>query len=397
MANLNFRILPHRKRAGNKIGIYLAVSHLRETRYISTEFEIDNVSQFENGRVCHCKDADIVAKRMDHLMSEYKERLSKLNPEDFKTCAELKEALMKKPRKAALITLDELMKDRISRLKEEGRDNYAKMHEDSRKVYYKILGDTPLCDLSRSHIRRLSLEMQKQGLSNGSRQMRLAHLKASINEAITERIVKYEDHPFTGFTMPSAGRKQTDLTIDDFLRLRDAELVSTRARFARDMFLLSFYLGGINMVDLLEVDLSRDELRYSRKKTRNKKNGDTETVFTIPKATGEIIRKHAPNGKLIWPGKRERYDIMISYLNNCFGALRKETEITPLSYYSARHTFAQFAFEVGTPLEVVEYLLGQSMKTNRPIFNYCRVMKKQADTAMRKIIDFTEHPENYEL
>ena len=77
--------------------------------------------------------------------------------------------------------------------------------------------------------------------------------------------------------------------------------------------------------------------------------------------------------------------------------LRKETGITPLSYYSARHTFAQFAFEVGTPLEVVEYLLGQSMKTNRPIFNYCRVMKKQADTAMRKIIDYTEHPEQYEL
>lgn len=397
MANLNFRILPHRKRAGNKIGIYLAVSHLRETRYISTEFEIDDVSQFENGRVCHCKDADIVAKRMEHLMSEYKERLSKLNPEDFKTCAELKEALLKKPRKAALITLDELMKDRISRLKEEGRDNYARMHEDSRKLYNNILGDIPICDLSRSQIRRLSLEMQKQGYSNGSRQMRLAHLKATINEAITERIVKYEDHPFVGFTMPSPGKKQTDLTIEDFLRLRDANLVSTRARFARDMFLLSFYLGGINLVDLLEVDLSRDELRYTRKKTRNKKNGNAETIFTIPEATREIIRKHAPNGKLVWPGKRDRHEIVISYINNCFGVLRKETGITPLSYYSARHTFAQFAFGVGTPLEVVEYLLGQSMKTNRPIFNYCRVMKKQADTAIQKIIDFTEHPEQYEL
>lgn len=397
MANLNFRILPHRKRAGNKIGIYLAVSHLRETRYISTEFEIDDISQFENGRICHCKDADIVAKRMDYLMSEYKERLSKLNPEDFKTCAELKEALMIKPKNVALITLDELIKDRISRLKEEGRDNYARMHEDSRKVFNRILGEISICDLTRSHVRRLSTEMQKQGLSNGSRQMRLAHLKATINEAITERVVKYEDHPFTGFKMPSAGRKQTDLTIDDFLKLRDAKLISIRARFARDIFLLSFYLGGINLVDLLEVDLSRDELRYSRKKTRNKKNGDTETVFTIPKATRGIIRKHAPNGKLIWPGKCERYDVVIAYLNNCFGMLRKETGICPLSYYSARHTFAQFAFEVGTPLEVVEYLIGQSMKTNRPIFNYCRVMKKQADTAIRKIIDFTEHPENYEL
>lgn len=397
MANLNFRILPHRKRAGNKIGIYLAVSHLRETRYISTEFEIDDISQFENGRVCHCKDADIVAKRMEYLMSEFKERLSKLNPEDFKTCAELKEALMKSPQNPALTTLEKLMKVRISQLKDEGRDNYAHMNEDSLKVFKNILGDVLICDLSRAHIRQLSTEMQKQGLSNGSRQMRLAHLKAAINEAISDRIVKYEDHPFTGFKMPSSGRKQTDLTITDFIKLRDAVLISGRAQFARDLFLLSFYLGGINLVDLLEVDLSREELRYSRKKTRNKKNGDAETVFTIPKATQKIIRKYAPDGKFIWPGKTGKYDTMIAYLNNCFGVLRKETGITPLSYYSARHTFAQFAFEVGIPLEVVEYLLGQSMKTNRPIFNYCRVMKKQADKATQKIIDFTEHPENYEL
>lgn len=397
MVTLNFKILPARRKASGKLGIYLALSHFRQVRYISTDFEVDNEKQFKNGLVCNRKDSVRLNKELKTLLTDFRQRLSLLELRDYPDCSSLKDALLNREHRDKLITLDELMKDRISRLKEEGRDNYAKMQDDSRKVFNRILGEVSISDLSRSHIRRLSLEMQKQGLSNGSRQMRLGHLKSTINEAITERIVKYEDHPFTGFTMPSAGRKQTDLTIDDFLRLRDAELVSSRARFARDMFLLSFYLGGINMVDLLEVDLNRDELRYSRKKTRNRKNGDAETVFTIPKATREIIRKHAPNGKLIWPGKRERYDIMISYLNNCFGMLRKETGITPLSYYSARHTFAQFAFEVGTPLEVVEYLLGQSMKTNRPIFNYCRVMKKQADTAMRKIIDYTEHPEQYEL
>ena len=39
MVTLNFKILPNRRKASNKLGIYLAVSHKKETRYITTEFE----------------------------------------------------------------------------------------------------------------------------------------------------------------------------------------------------------------------------------------------------------------------------------------------------------------------------------------------------------------------
>ena len=42
MVTLNFKILPNRRKASNKLGIYLAVSHKKETRYITTEFEIDD-------------------------------------------------------------------------------------------------------------------------------------------------------------------------------------------------------------------------------------------------------------------------------------------------------------------------------------------------------------------
>jgi hypothetical protein len=38
-------------------------------------------------------------------------------------------------------------------------------------------------------------------------------------------------------------------------------------------------------------------------------------------------------------------------------------------------------------LETLEYCIGQSMKSNRPIFNYVRIMRKHADEAIRKILD----------
>ena len=41
MTTLNYKILPTRRKASGKLGIYLAVSHKKQVRYISTEFEID--------------------------------------------------------------------------------------------------------------------------------------------------------------------------------------------------------------------------------------------------------------------------------------------------------------------------------------------------------------------
>ena len=57
---------------------------------------------------------------------------------------------------------------------------------------------------------------------------------------------------------------------------------------------------------------------------------------------------------------------------------------------------AQFAFMIGIRTEVVEYCIGQSVKKNRPIYNYVRVMQKQADAAVRKVIQYTVDPESFE-
>lgn len=397
MASLSFRLLPDRRKKNGNYGIYLAVSHNKQTRYISTDFEVSHASYFENGKAHGFKGAAAINKKLQELLDEYRNRLHKLIIYDYADCSSLKDALLQKPKDIKQATLHELIYERIQRLEADGKTNYAKMHRDSLKVYNEVLGNPFLREINRTQVKLLSAEMKKQGYSNATMQIRLAHLKAALNWAIDEKLVRYEDHPFTGLTMPSSGRRQTDLSIEQFQTLRDFEPVSKRAKFARDMFLLSFYLGGINLVDLLKVDLSSTELRYNRTKTRGKKNGESETVFTIPEVARPLIKKYAPKDKLVWPGNAERYEIVIAYINNCFAMLRKEVGITPLSYYSARHTVGQFSFEIGTPLEIVEYLLGQSPKTNRPIFNYCRVMKRQADAALSKLIEYTKHPEFFTI
>ena len=60
---------------------------------------------------------------------------------------------------------------------------------------------------------------------------------------------------------------------------------------------------------------------------------------------------------------------------------------TDINFYSARKSFVQIGFDLGIPLEILEYCVGQTVKTNRPIFNYAKIMSKHADEAIRKIID----------
>lgn len=397
MATLNFKILPTRRKSNGKLGIYISLTHKKEVRYISTEFEIDDESQFEDGRVCYRKDASIMNKRMAYVLSEYKEKLSGMDLRAYDSCAKLKDALLRPEEEEVMMTVEELMDRRIKRLKEEGRLSYARMNNDTKKVLLNILGNPFINYLTRADMKILLDGMQKKGYSSGSMQMRLIHLKAAINEAIEEKLVRYEDHPFNGFKIPKPGVRLMDVTVDVFQSIRDLKTRNKRIAFARDMFLLSFYLGGINLVDLLEVDLGGDELSYERKKTRGKKTGEKQTSFRIPDVARPLIRVHAPKGKLVWPGKRD-YQLVISYMNNCFAKLKKELGInSKFSFYSGRKTFAQYAFMIGIKTEVVEYCLGQSVKSNRPIYNYVRVMQYQADAAIQKVIDYTVKPESFKL
>lgn len=397
MATLNFKILPARRKSSGKLGIYLSLTHKKEVRYISTEFEIDDDSQFESGKVCYRKDAAMMNKRMAFVLSEYQEKLSRIEMKEMYSCSRLKEELMKPEEESVTMTLGELLDIRIERLEKEGRNNYARMNRDTKKVIQALLGDPYIGYLSRPDIKLFFTRMKDHGYSSGSMQMRLAHLKAALNEAIENRWVKYDDHPFTGFRMPAPGVRLMDVTVEDFQKIRDLKTVSRRISFARDMFLLSFYLGGINLVDLLEVDLSGEELCYQRSKTKNKKTGDKQTVFCIPEEARPLIKKYAPKGKLVWPGKRD-YRLVIAYINNCFVHLKKEIGIKgQFSYYSGRKTFAQFAFLLGIKTEVIEYCVGQSVKNNCPIYNYVRVMQRQADAAIRKVIDYTDNPNCFDL
>ena len=394
MATLNLVVLKARQTAKGDYPIFISVTQNRIVRYIKTEYSIDDLFQFDNGVVVCRKDAKVMNQRLKFVLDEYQEKLNLIEDHEIYNCSQIKEILEGKIKLEQIITVKEYFEQRIKELRKEGRGSYADMNVYTLDKVLSILGDINLQSVTPQVIEKFITGMS--GLSNATKQMRLTHLKARINEAIKSGLVKYDIHPFIYTKMPKPAVKLLDITVEEFNRIRSLETKHKALILAKDAFLLSFYLGGINLADLVAIDFSRSFIEFTRKKTELSKQGNKVVQLTIPEEAKLIIKKYLKrNGKLDF-GYKFTYSNFQRYLNRCLKKLAKEVGITSeFSYYSARKTFSQFAFDLGIKTEIIEYCIGQSMKENRPIYNYVRVMQKQADAAIARVIDYTENPEKY--
>lgn len=396
MATLRFSVLSARKTSKGTFLVYLTITHKRAVRYIATEYEVDDLYQFDKGKVVCRKDAKVMNQRLAYVLSDYQEKLDEIKDKDMYTCSQLKEILEGKHDLESLIMIKDYMESRIADFRKEGRDSYADMNAYTLDKILSIIGNISLKSITPATIEKFVKGMN--GLSNATKQMRLTHLKARINEAIRDGLVRYDIHPFVYTKMPKPAVKILDLTIDEFRKILKYQARDKGLVLARDLFLLSFYLGGLNLADIVKGEFKDENVHYVRNKTANKREGEKTVVFTIPEEARKIIKKYiARNGKLNF-GYKFSYRNFQRYVNFGLKKLKKKLDIkSNISFYSARKTFSQFAFDLGIRTEIVEYCLGQSMKENRPIYNYVRVMQKQADAAIRMVIDYTEDPSKFDL
>jgi integrase len=337
-------------------------------------------------------------QRLQYILSEYQSKLDAIQRQEIYNCTQIKDILIGETKEQdKYITIQEYVGKRIEQFHKEKRQGNVKIYTYALSKILETIGNITLASITPVTIEKFNQKLQQQ-LGSSSQGIVLRTFRAIINNAIKEGYAKYEIHPFVYTKMPTSKVRQLDLTVDDFIKIRNLDVNDKKITIARDLFLLSFYLGGINLVDLLQVNLSGDKLTYIRHKTRNKKQGNKEVTFTIPEEVKPIINKYIqPNGKLNF-GYKYSYDNFRSYMDSCLKKMGEYLKIsTRICYYCARKTFSQFAFDLGIRLEIIEYCIGQSMKENRPIFNYVRTTQKQADKAIQRVIDYTNNPEAFTL
>lgn len=238
--------------------------------------------------------------------------------------------------------------------------------------------------------------MTDQGLSANTQAILFQCIRKVFNEAINEGVISMDVYPFRKFKFKKERTRRRSLTIEQLKQFRDYPCMPQHAIY-RDMFMLIFYLGGINMVDLANARGVVDGyIDYRREKTR-----EFCRVKVEPEAMA-IIDKY--RGKHYLLDINERFADYKTFLGLMNKGLKKigPIEIIPdkvnklrkykfnpifpdLSTYWARHTVATIAVHLNIHEKIIGKILGHADSSINGWYE--QIYQQQADEAMRRIID----------
>lgn len=391
MANLFVTIVKNLQLKDGKHTVRIAVTHNGQTRYIPTDIKINSESEIKNGRIVKRIDKDILNIKLQKIMYKLEERLNSIEYPDCITCSQLIKMLKGPAVGEKHRTFREIANEYISQIDESDRSKTNKMYRIAVNRYLSYVGESSLMEQTTPiRINNYITLLSKEGLSSTTINIYITLLKVVINYAKKMRYVDFRVDPFITAKIPSAKKRETHITIEQLKTIRDAKLTKHNISVVRDIFMLTYYLAGMNLVDMLAYDFrNTTEINYIRKKTRNTKEGNSIISFTIPDEAFPIIYRYMDKrtGHLIL-GKYKNYTSCYNVLNRKLPELAKIAGINHyFTLYSARKSFVQHGFDIGIPLSTLEYCIGQSMKEDRPIFNYVTIMQRHADKAIREILD----------
>nr|WP_302831787.1 site-specific integrase [uncultured Bacteroides sp.] len=402
MATLKLTIFKAKVLKDGRHKIRVAVCHKQETCYIVTRFIVDNLSQFKNGQVVKRPDAAVINTKLRNILNEYQEKLDSIKCIQMYDSKQLREILVNStPVGQTASTFQAVSQAYISELIEDGRENYAKLLERNCRYFTEFTkGEFLLSEITPeiiSNYDRFLRNNKKVGETTIS--MMMSRTRTIINRGIKKQLVKYDVNPFAYYSIKSSPVREVDITVENLMKIKNYTPKEKRLRVARDLFMLSFYLGGINLADLLNIDFKKTEvIDYVRKKARNLKQGEQRIIIPIPDAAKSIINNwiNRNTGKLDF-GYKFTYSNFYRYLTRNINLLAENLNINQkVVYYSARKTFAQFASELGIPDGVIDYCLGHSDKSKGIIRYYTKVKQKQAEIAINRVIDYVNNPEKYQ-
>ena len=266
------------------------------------------------------------------------------------------------------------MQGLIAGLKAAGRVRTAETYEAAMRSFAKYCGadimlDTIDSGLMAGYQQWLSARgLTMNSISFYNRILRAAYNRAADSGAIDQR------HPFAKVYTGIPATVKRALPLSVMKRIRKLDLHDKPAmEYARDMFLLSFYLRGMSLIDM--AYLRRSDLRNGYVVYRRRKTGRLLMIKWTPEMQRIVDVHKCGSGDYLLPVFRLKPDGRSSYRNCCYNINRQLHRIghalglcTPLTMYVARHCWATAARSKGVPLSVISEGMGHNSEATTRIY-----------------------------
>lgn len=361
MATVAAVILPNDQKKDKTWNVKIRVGHKSKSRYIDTPHF---VVKDQLDRKYNLKDSKVIRK-LDTVLDRYRDAIGEMRDLDAIDAAELKrrlENLSDNPGGKFIDFMDFI--DRyIESVRVDGRDatartfirvlnglkDYFKKDTlDIKDINYKFLVDyerflrTPR-KITRIGNKNTIVETNLKGVGDAGLHSHMRDLRVLFNKCREyyndedQGIELIKHYPFKKYKVGQAPEtEKRGLTVEQIKAIRDREVKpGSRAELARDLFMLSFYLCGMNAADLYTLEAGEvDRVEYNRSKTSGRRRDKAFiSVKLIPEAK-DLYRKYA--GEL-----QKRYS-SITGLNTAIDKGMPDG----VDFYAARHSFGDLARNV---------------------------------------------------
>jgi len=277
-----------------------------------------------------------------------------------------------------------LLKNKINHLKEIGKLGSSRINESTSKIL-SLFVKKPILDFKAidfNFLKSFENFMQLEGLKTNSIGVHMRNVRAIYNQAIDEQIISLEYYPFRRFKIKKERTIKRSLAIDQLKKIKNTVFKDANLEFAKDYFFLSFYLIGINVIDMYNlIKIKNGRIIYRRSKT-----GRIYDVKVQPEALALIEKYKGIERLLNFYEKYNDHRNLDKSVNKKLKRIATLCEIDdPISTYYARHSWATVASKIGISKDIISHALGHGNDTVTDV--YIDFDLSKVDAANKAVIE----------
>lgn len=403
-----FKVLVGKQKEDKTFPVSIQITHLRQKKYINTGHYVARAQLKPAGKDKFILKDEYVISACNTTIVGYRDRLLKLADINNLSVSQIKDYLMLNDNKKEI----DFIGFGHAFIKKQ-----TKATGDNTKVVLNRLVDFLGSErLNINHI-NLSLlngfveylrrphkinQLDREGKAPALTETAIANylgkikqvFKAAVYEFNSDELILIPNDPFRKFKAPKTSQPaKRNVKIETIKLIRDYAGVSKSIIFGRDIFMLTFYLVGINAKDLFNATKIKDgRITYYRAKTLSRKQEKALVSIKIEPEAMQLIEKYTdPTGQRLFNFhlKYKNNNGFTHAVNRGLALLCEENGIKDkITTYYARHSWATIARNIcKISKDDIGFALNHSDGSNKTTDLYIEEDFSIIDEANRKVLN----------
>lgn len=403
---MNIKIVQRKDRiyADGRCPLFFRFTQKRQCKYISTGIALTQEfwNETEQRITASYPDSESLNWQLKEKLAEYQKQIDKLTVLEIEVSFD---TLFGQKSKYLNCTVSEYFQQQIDYLKDIGKVGSAVKYTSCKHLLEQCgLGKKRFDQIDLQYLQDFEAFLIHKGNTSNSIATKFSVLRAVYNKAVRHKVFAETENPFKQYNVGRFWKptRKRAITKEDVQRIQSLELPASTevysTAFARDIFLFSYCVAGINFKDIATLryeDIQNGRIYYQRHKTGKELNSP------ILPQTREILGRYSKSDanpedyifpildRHIHKSEQQICNRVHKVIGHVNANLKRIAEMAGLKInlttYVARHTFATVLKRSGVNIAIISESLGHSDLETTQIY-LDSFENSQIDEAMKNLL-----------